>query len=216
MPQIIPALLPKNLDELQIAIKKISFFSKQIQLDIADGKLVKNNTVDLKKIVEKKHLFDPLFLEVHLMVDGPIEYFSDCQKLNAKRVIFHYEAFKNIDYLIKTINQGKKFDFEIGVAINPPTPTELLETFVDKINFFLFLSVNPGWQGQAFIPEVLEKIKSFKKKYPKKKIEIDGGVNDQNIKKIVDAGVDYIVVGSFIIKSEDPEEKFLLLEKKIR
>lgn len=214
-PIIIPAVLPKTISELENSLKKIKSFSEFVQVDIADGIFVENKTVDLKEIVSQKNYFKDFFLEIHLMVKNSVDYFLDCQKIGVQRVIFHYEAFDNTKDLLETINQGKKFDFEIGIAINPSTSIDDLEILKDKINFFLFMSVNPGKQGQQFIPEVLEKIKKFREKYPEKKIEIDGGINNSNIIKVVKAGVDYLVVGSFIIKDKKPKEKFFSLQKLI-
>lgn len=214
-PIIIPAVLPKNLEDLNFFLQKIKGFSQYTQIDIADGNFVDNKTIDLKEIIKKKIFFEELFIELHLMVKNPENYFSDCENLKAKRVIFHYEAFSKISDLTNTITKSEKFNFELGLAINPETPIEVLKKIIDKINFFLFMTVKPGWQGQTFNQMVLEKVKNFKKNFPEKKVEVDGGVNDENIKEIVKAKVDFIVVGSYLVKSNNWQERFFNLQKSI-
>ncbi len=214
-PVVIPAVLPKNLEDLTFFLQKIKTFSNYAQIDIADGNFVDNKTINLKEIIKKKISFEELFIELHLMVKNPENYFSDCENLKAKRVIFHYEAFPKINDLINVITKSEKFNFELGLAINPETPVEVIKNITDKINFFLFMTVKPGWQGQKFNQMVLEKIKKFKKIFPEKRVEVDGGVNDENIKQLVKAKVDFIVVGSYLIKSKNWQERFFHLQKLI-
>ena len=145
------------------------------------------------------------------MVDNPENYFLQCQKNNVKRVIFHIETkeTKNI------LKEAKKFNFQIGIALNPKTPIVKVEPFINEINVAVLMSVNPGKQGQAFIKETLDKIKELKQLNSNIKIEVDGGINLENIKAVSNAGADYMVVGSGLFKSKNIIERFTQLELEI-
>ncbi|MGB9598736.1 MAG: ribulose-phosphate 3-epimerase, partial [Minisyncoccales bacterium] len=170
MAKIIPAILTASLNDLENKLRIIQNLTDWVQIDIMDGKFVKNVSISLADL---KKIKIPLNLEVHLMVLNPEKYFRDCQNLKAKRVIFHYEATKNPKRVFEIM---KKYDFSPGLAINPSTSVEKIKKFLEKLDLVLLLAVNPGFQGQKFNPIVLTKIKELKKLSKKIKIGVDGGI----------------------------------------
>lgn len=207
MKKIIPALLTNDLDELKDKLKRLENLVDWAQIDIMDNKFVSNGSITIKDLASVK---TRIRLEAHLMIFHPEDTFADCEKLGIKRVIFHFEAVENVEAVLK---KAKEFNFDIGISINPSTSIEKIKPYLEKIDFVLFMSVNPGFQGQGFILDVLDKIKILKKMMPDLKIEIDGGVNVDNIKSVADAGVDDIVVGSAVFKGGLVEENLKKLKE---
>jgi ribulose-phosphate 3-epimerase len=145
-----------------------------------------------------------LFLEAHLMVVEPEKTASEWAASPVKRIIFHWEALGDFKSQISNIAQvvygsGK----QLGVALNPETPLEVLDHFVGKIDFVLLMSVNPGSAGQKMIENVIHKVAALRQKYPDVKIEVDGGINFENAKRLAQAGADFLAVGSTIFESEN-------------
>ena len=202
MPKIIPAILTADLDDLKTKFKQAETYTDTVQLDVMDNKFVKNISLQPEDL---QGLETTLNLEVHLMCFEPLEYFKKFQSLNPEIFIFHLEA---TDDPASVITEIKKTDTKVGIALNPETPLEDVEQYIDQLDLVLFLSVNPGWQGQELIPEVLEKIKTLKQKYPQLIIEIDGGVKLENVQQVAESGVDRIVAGSALVKAEKPVEAY--------
>ncbi|MEK7579624.1 MAG: ribulose-phosphate 3-epimerase [Patescibacteria group bacterium] len=196
--QIIPAILAKTTEEFETMVKKIEPYADLVQIDIADGDFVANKTIDgyeeLQKVETK------LDFEVHLMVKNP-EYLADkWLKTKAIRYWVHYEASEEIDTLLNQFAvQGK----EIGFVLNPETNFSVIEPYLDRINLVQFMTVDPGFYGSPFLPEVLEKIRTFHSLYPSKIIQVDGGINPETVKLVQEAGASRAVVGSYIFKSAD-------------
>lgn len=196
MPQIIPAILTNNVDVCKNKLSVLEKIVSRVQIDIIDGKFAKNNTVNPKEIVQLK---TSLFLEAHLMTCDPEKYIGDCAKASIKLITVHLEACRdNINNILDEIHS---FGIETGVAINPETPIELIKPFEDKVDLVLIMSVHPGFNGQEFILPTLKKIKKTRKLLPNTRIEVDGGINLKNIKKITEAGADYLVIGSSLFKN---------------
>mgnify|MGYP001572003884 CR=1 FL=1 len=146
------------------------------------------------------------------MVENPIGYFLQCQQANIKRVISHIETGDTENIL----KEAKKFNFQKGLALNPETPVEKIIPYINDIDVALLMSVHPGKQGQAFILTTLDKIKELKQLNSNIKIEVDGGVNIDNIRAISDAGADYFAVGSGLFEVEDSIKQFENLQMKIK
>lgn len=211
MIKIIPAILTKDPKDLEDKLKKLKGLVDWVQIDVLDGKFVNNNSIqpeDLPQVLTKN-----FNLEIHLMVQNPENYFKECQNIGAKRVIFHAEAVENLHNLL---NRAKKFNFKVGLALNPETPVKQIQPYLNQINLVILLGVNPGFQGQKFIPSVLNKIKFFKQLAPKIKIEIDGGINLSNIKQIAKAGADYLVIGNALFGSKNFKERLRQLNEKLK
>ena len=173
-------------------------------LDIMDGVFVPNITFGMPVISHiKKHSKKPL--DVHLMIVQPEKYITDFKKAGADILTVHYEA---CTHLHRTIQEIKLNGMKAGVALNPHTPVNVLEDIIEELDLVLIMSVNPGFGGQKFIKNSYKKIKQLrtliKESKSKALIEVDGGVDNINIKELLDAGVDVFVAGSYIFKSKNP------------
>ncbi len=174
-----------------------------IHIDVMDGHFVQNISMGVP-IIDSIRKATNLVLDVHLMISNPEEYVERFAEVGADIINFHLEATDDPEKIIKQIKAtGKK----CGVTINPETPVERLYGLIDHVDMVLVMSVHPGFGGQAFIPSSLEKVKKVyeyvKKNNLKVDIEIDGGVNRKNVKEVLEAGVNIVVVGSAIFKAKD-------------
>ena len=206
---IIPAILTDNPKDLEKMIRQAEQFTDYAQIDIMDGKFVPSKSIiasDLAKIKTN------LFLEAHLMVSQPQNYIQDFKKAGAKKIIFHFEATKKPLEAIKAI---KDAGLKAGLAINPGTKNSQISQLVEKIESVLFLSVNPGFYGAKFIPEVIDKAREFKRLFPSVQTGIDGGMKLDNVRLASEIAIDYICVGSAIFSKEDPGESFKSLKNLI-
>lgn len=173
-----------------------------LHLDIMDGKFVPNETwnlTELKDLLEGHN--KPL--DVHLMVDNVYSYIDKFAKLNPEFITFHYEAVED-PYLV--VDYIKSYDIKAGISIKPDTDVKVLDDLLDYVDLILIMSVEPGNGGQKFIETTYEKVKYLKerKKCYKYLIEVDGGINDTNIKNLK---CDIAVVGSFITNSDNYAEQ---------
>jgi ribulose-phosphate 3-epimerase len=200
--KIVPALLTDNREELQRMLKLCKSFAGYVQIDIMDGEFVASKSINEKDIAS---LRSPIKAEAHLMVKKPLNWLKPFKRFGAGRIIFHFESINDRHNIIDEI---KKDDLEVGMAVNPATTINDFKSLVKELDSILFMSVVPGFYGSKFIPSVLEKIKEFKTLYPKKVCGIDGGVNLDNIKEVAQSGVDYICVGSAILKAAHPQEAY--------
>ena len=200
-----PAIIAKNFQELQDKIRLVEPYIKTVQIDVMDGIFVSNLTWSNPSELEK--LETNLEIEVHLMVENPHRVLNEWLSSKVKRIILHWEVIKEIPNsqfpipnLIKQIhNSGKEF----GVALNLETPISVLDNFINDIDMALLMSVKPGQGGQKFEESVIPKIIALRQNYPSVKIEVDGGVNLQNIYRLIEAGVDFLVMGSAIFGKDD-------------
>ena len=175
-------------------------------LDIMDGVFVPNITFGMPVISHiKEHAKKPL--DVHLMIVQPEKYIADFKKAGADILTVHYEA---CTHLHRTIQEIKANGMKAGVALNPHTPVNVLEDVIEELDLVLIMSVNPGFGGQKFIENSYKKIKQLKKLINESKskalIEVDGGVDNTNTEKLLNAGVDVFVAGSYVFKSENPSK----------
>ncbi|MCF7870870.1 MAG: ribulose-phosphate 3-epimerase [Candidatus Omnitrophica bacterium] len=200
---IVPALLSQDKEKMQEMLNVCSNFADLVQIDIMDGKFVPSQSITAQELVRLK-ISTPN--ELHLMVNDPFAWLEPASQIGSKRIIFHLET--EIDHK-KLITEIKKMEMEAGVSLNPKTNIEKLKPIIKDIDLILFMAVNPGFYGAPFIPEVLDKIKKFKKVWPNKKTAIDGGVKENNFSKIKNIGLNYICIGSAILKSKDPKQAFL-------
>lgn len=176
-----------------------------IHVDIMDGKFVENTTIqynDLKDILNNSRTE----LDVHLMVENPIDYILDFKNLNPKYITIHREISKNIDNLIDLIHS---FKIGAGISINPNTKVSDIEKYLGRVDNVLIMSVTPGKGGQKFndqvLPKIYELIKLRKTNNYKYVISIDGGINNTTINRVKD--VDFIISGSYICMSDNYQEK---------
>jgi len=200
--RIVPAILTDDPDALKSMIRLTETFTDYIQIDIMDGRYVPSTSITAEHLMKLSIKTD---WEAHLMVDNPENYLEDYRKAGAKRVVFHYEATGK---LLKVIGLAEKLGLPFGLAINPDTPIKAVLPFCDNLDCLLFLSVNPGFYGSPFIPDVLNKIKQFRSLCPNMETGIDGGIKDGNITRVAQTGVDYICVGSAIFMQPDPAASY--------
>ncbi len=210
MLEITPTILTDNFLELKEMLKKAESFCDYVQIDIMDGKFVPSKSIEISDL---KKIKTSLNLEVHLMVENPLRALDYLKRIeNIKRVIFHYEAK---DRPIEVIGEIKSFGLKAGLAISPETPVRKTKDLLGSIDSVLVLSVNPGFYGSKFIPQTLRKIKLIRKMRSDIKIGLDGGIKLNNLSKILNYPLDYLCVGSAILKEEDPESAFLEFKKLI-
>ncbi len=202
---IVPALLAKTQEEFLEKLRSVEELVEIAQIDVMD-----------ETMVPEKSFWHPSYLaniktsinyELHLMVDHPMAVARSFSFTpNIKRIYFHAEAKDDIK---KTIEEIRYHGFQVGIAINPETPTSVLNDHLYEIDSVLFMGVTPGASGRPFHPEVLEKMKAFHETHPKIEIAVDGSVNHDTIIDIKNAGATRFAVGSEIYtKHETPKEAF--------
>jgi ribulose-phosphate 3-epimerase len=200
--RVVPAILtddPKSLNNMLMQAEK---YTDYVQIDIMDGKFVPSKSITWKQLAALRIRIN---WEAHLMVEKPENQFENFQKAGAKKVIFHFEAAPEPEIVI---DQARKLNLQVGIAVNPETPVSKIIPICDKVDSVLFLSVHPGFYGAKFLPEVLNKVIELRRAQPALKIGLDGGVKIANIAEIVKSGVNEIFVGSAILLQPDPGESF--------
>lgn len=224
MNQIIPAVIPKTFAELEEKVRLVEPFVEWLQIDVCDGKFVPN--VSIVDPVEIANLSakggsaaggkTKLKLEAHLMINNP-EKNLDAWLDAVDRVVVHYEALydvRDLQYKIsKTIDKAKAKQKQIGIAVNPETPWEVIKEFLGRLDLVLIMGVNPGFSGQKFIESTVDKIRSLRAARYDAIIEVDGGVTLENAKKLVDAGANYLISGSGVYGSENIEKTISQFKK---
>lgn len=210
MANIVPVINPKNLKDFEKKLSQIKEFEGLIQIDLSDGQFTcwKNYT-NLSKIKDFKI---SLPFEIHFMFEKPEKYLEDLIFLKPKKIIFHVEAIKDFDKCFKICKQHK---IEFVLAMCPETPVTALFPYLKYLNTVLMLSVIPGPSGQTMQHYVLENIPILKKRNPKIKIEMDGGINERNLDTVIAFGVDYLAMGSSIFDFKKPIERIKFIQKEI-
>jgi ribulose-phosphate 3-epimerase len=226
--EIIPTILVNSFKEVEEKIKAVEKYVSWVQLDIMDGVFVNNETWPhsvvpgvakrgkkySQEIEKLKKLKTKVKIEAHLMVQNPEEEFDDWLKV-ADRVIIHFESKitnreLGVRELIKKAQKKKK---GFGLALNPETHYAVATPFLKDLDLVLLMTVQPGWGGQEMKSWVLEKAEALRKIWPKGNIEVDGGVNNENIGEIKKSGVNLICAGTYIYRSGDIGEAIKDLSK---
>jgi ribulose-phosphate 3-epimerase len=205
MALIAPSLLAADFLHLEEVCTMVNQSrADRLHLDVMDGRFVPNISFGLP-VIEQVTKVNKKIAEVHLMILEPEKYTQAFRDAGAETLIVHIEA---CTHLHRNIQQIKAAGMQAGVAVNPHTPVQLLEDILGDIDLVCLMSVNPGFGGQAFIPQTLEKIKKLRQMIDSRQlkvdIEIDGGVALDNATTIIEAGATVLVAGSTVFKAKDP------------
>ncbi len=225
MTEIIPAIMPKDLSDLESTVARVRGAAKWVQIDVMDGKFVPPvdwpfpdiHRVAASVFSEEEGLpyWDDINYEFDLMIKNPEKYAEDFVRLGGGRIIFHYESAEK-DKIWEAVRKVQDMNTEVAIAIDTAMPNEVLDEFITDerpIDFVQLMGIAQiGYQGQPFDERVIPKIKALRAKYPDIIISIDGGVNFDSAPLLLDAGADRLVAGSVILKSENPREAISKLE----
>ena len=206
--QISPSILSADFSQLGSEIKRLEEGgADMIHVDVMDGHFVPNLTIG-PPVIKALRNQSSLKFDVHLMISPVHKYIDAYANAGADIITIHPEATENLEDSVKKIKELKK---KVGVSLNPETKIDVIKNFLDKIDLVLIMSVNPGFGGQKFMPEVLTKIKDLKKIQKDKNlnfdIEIDGGINFDNCKIAIEAGANILVSGTTVFKSNNGDIK---------
>ena len=202
--QISPSILSADFSQLGNEIKRLEEGgADMIHVDVMDGHFVPNLTIG-PPVIKNLRKHTKLFFDVHLMISPVHKYIKNYADAGADIITIHPEATENLE---NSINHIKELNKKVGVSLNPDTKISIISELLEKIDLVLIMSVFPGFGGQKFMPEVVEKIKNLKKIQKEKKlsfdIEVDGGINFSNSKIVIEAGANILVSGTTIFKENN-------------
>ncbi len=207
IPKVAPSILSADFGNLNKEIQLINKSSAySIHVDVMDGVFVPNISFG-QPIVKTLSLISNKPLDVHLMIVDPIKFIDEFIFDNTLNITIHYESTNKIQ---ETLNYIKSKNIKSGLAIKPNTNINEIESYIQKVDILCLMSVNPGFSGQSFIENTYSRLKQLRKLIEKKRlstlIQIDGGVNNTNAKKLFKLGADILVSGNYIFKSANPNK----------
>ena len=196
---VAPSLLAADFSKLREEIQEVeSYGAEYLHLDVMDGNFVPNISFGAPVISSiRKH--SNLVFDVHLMVENPDRFIKDMVDAGADVITIHTEATKHLN---RTIQLIKSYGKKVGVALNPSTPLDVIKYDLKDIDMVLIMTVNPGFGGQAFIEEMLQKIRDLRSIDPNIDIQVDGGINNKTSKLVKEAGANILVAGSYLFKGD--------------
>ena len=192
---IAPSLLAADFSILKEEIANIeNAGAEYLHLDVMDGNFVPNISFG-PVVIKSLRAHSNLIFDVHLMIENPDKYVADFVDAGADIICVHVESTKHLNRTIQLIKSYKK---KVGVALNPSTSLDTIKYDLDNIDMVLIMTVNPGFGGQKFIPQMLQKIKELREIAPNIDIQVDGGINDEISKLVIEAGANVLVAGSYV------------------
>jgi len=212
MLEIVPAIIPKDLEDLKIHLAQVNGLVPVVQIDVLDGKFVPNvswpfykgDKEEFTKIISQEEglpFWDSFYFEADLMIEKPEEHVEDFIFAGFSRLIVHIESTNKMGEII---DKCRELDTEIGIAIDIETPNEVLDEYIDRIDFVQFMGIAEiGAQGEPFDARVVEKIAALKAEHPDILVSVDGGVSLETTPFLIGAGAERLVSGSAIFGSED-------------
>jgi len=197
---IAPSILSADFSHLQDEVDSMAAYADWIQVDVMDGHFVPNLSFGAPVV---KWIDNDLPLDIHLMVSNPADRIQEFLALGASNITFHAEAVPDSAQRKELIDAIHKGGATAGIAINPETPLENVADAIVDVDLLLVMSVHPGFGGQSFMPEVLEKVQQARKEHPDLMIQMDGGIDNTTAEACREAGANNLVSGSFIFSAKD-------------
>jgi ribulose-phosphate 3-epimerase len=210
--RIAPSILAANFGCLASDIAKVEPHAELLHLDVMDGHFVPNITFG-PPLVKSVRSCTKMFLDVHLMISDPDFYVEPFAKAGASNLTFHIEVAKDP---VKLVEKIRKLGVGASVSLNPDTPAESLEPVIDLVDMVLVMTVMPGFGGQAFREDCLPKIEKIIKRRPGVILEVDGGINEETIGRVVRAGGDTFVAGTAVFGDPEPARAIQKLRDMIK
>lgn len=206
MTKISPSILAADFVNLETDIKKIESAADMLHIDVMDGHFVPNISIGVPVVQSIRKCTD-LFLDTHLMISRPQDYIEAFAKAGSDLICFHYEADCSV---METIELIRSFGIQAAVALKPGTPANKVLPFIKFLDMVLIMTVEPGFGGQAFMPETVSKITEIRQYAnevnPNLDIQVDGGINGETARIAVDAGANVLVAGSYVFGSDSPAQ----------
>jgi len=201
-----PSILAADFTKLGEQIKEVEKAGGDwLHIDVMDGLFVPSISFGMP-VIESIRPAANLFFDVHLMVQEPIRYIEEFKKAGADLITIHAEACADIEATIAKIREN---GCKVGLSISPDTPVSVLEPWVKKVDMILLMSVHPGFGGQKFIPETMDKIRAARKlineQNPSCNLEVDGGIHLGNVKEVMEAGINVVVAGTAVFRGNITE-----------
>lgn len=205
MIKVSPSILAADFADLMRDISKVEHSAAMLHVDVMDGHFVPNISIGVP-VVESINKKTDLFLDIHLMIQKPQDYVEAFIKAGGDLICFHLESDCDPGEVIRMIHSfGKK----AAIALKPATPAQAIRPYLKDLDMVLVMTVEPGFGGQSFMPEMMEKVSAVRsyanEVNPLLDIQVDGGINEETAKIAVNAGANVLVAGSFVFRSEDPE-----------
>jgi ribulose-phosphate 3-epimerase len=214
--EIIPAIIPKDLEEIKAKIKLVEPYAKAVQVDVSDGKFTTMKTWNAPG--QLKDIQTPLEIEAHLMISEPEKGIEEWLASGVKRILIHYESTGNLPAVLDKIQAA---GLEAGIVLKLQTPIDVLDNIeISKyrnISVIQLMGISEiGYYGHPFSERVLPKIFSLRSKFPNFKIAVDGGINKETAKKAADSGADILVSGSAVFGAENPEKAIFEIKESLK